>query len=86
MSEKRCCCNCPGLPPSLKVGDVVYGYCHGTFGDSWGEKVVEHISLQRDWAVLRQRNGGYRDADTVFLYQGDPDDLVEYTTPDPDDS
>lgn len=73
-----CECKC-NTTPSLKVGDIIYGYCHGTFGNNWNDKRVEHIG--RDWVVLRAT---YL-PDELHFYTGDPDQLVQFTTPEPED-
>lgn len=56
----------------LKVGDVIYGYCHGEFGrDSYDDKTVELIG--RDYVVYRYEGG------SVGVWQGTPNDLAKYT-------
>lgn len=41
---------------SLKVGQMLYGYCRGVFGrDSYGDKRIE--SLGFDWIVVREEDG-----------------------------
>lgn len=36
----------------LRVGDILYGYCGGSFGDSYGPKRIEAIGA--DWVVARE--------------------------------
>ena len=41
---------------SLKVGQMLYGYCRGVFGrDSYGDKRIEAIGF--DWIVVREEKG-----------------------------
>jgi len=55
----------------LRVGDVLPGYCGGTFGrDAYAEKRVEAIGS--DWVVVRDETG------TVYFGEGCPEDLVQY--------
>lgn len=59
----------------LRIGTVIYGYCEGKFGrDSYGNKRVEAIGA--DWVVVREEGVG------PMLYEGNPEDLLKYTTPD----
>lgn len=80
MNEEFTCPDCGATAPrSLRVGDVINGYCGGTFGDSYGEKVIEHIGP--DWVVLREDAGyvGARDGrGYLILYTGDFHELVYY--------
>lgn len=63
----------------LRVGDVLYGFCGGHFGrDSYDDKRVEAVGS--DWVVVREEY-----SKTVHLYHGDPERLLEYRTPDPQD-
>jgi len=59
----------------LRVGQKLYGFCGGRFGrDSYGDKIVEAIGV--DWVVVRYESG------VSGLYQGDPEDLLQYGEPD----
>ena len=82
------CPNCGAALPSLRVGDVLYGFCHGTFGrDSYGEKTV--IAIGPDWVLLSEMMWHPREDRQVRLlhtYSGNPDDLLEYTTPEDHES
>lgn len=61
------------MKQTLRVGDVLYGYCRGAFGrDSYGNKRVEAIGA--DWVVVRE------DGD-LYFYEGDPEELLPYTVP-----
>lgn len=58
------------MPVPLRVGDMLYGFCNGSFGrDSYGDKRVEAIGS--DWVVVREDG-------TPLIYRGDPEDLCEY--------
>lgn len=62
---------------ALKVGDVLVGFCNGKFGrDSHNDKKVEGIGP--GWVVVRDEN------DLVQVYQGNPNNLVQYKAPSPD--
>lgn len=66
---------------TLRIGDVLYGYCGGSFGrDSYDDKRVEAIGS--DWVVVRT---GFYGESSAGLYHGDPEDLCEYRTKDPYD-
>jgi hypothetical protein len=66
----------PGVSP-LQVGDMLYGFCRGAFGrDSFDDKTVEAIGP--DWVVCRTKDGH------VAVYEGDPQDLTDYRTPEED--
>lgn len=80
MNTESTCPECAARARrTLRVGDVIRGYCGGTFGDSYGEKIVEHIGP--DWVVLRE-DAGYISANDgrgyLMLYTGDLDQLVYY--------
>lgn len=63
----------------LRVGDPLYGYCGGYFGDSYWDKRVEAIGA--DWVVARDDT-----EHRARLYVGDPERLIEYrTNPDPEE-
>ena len=56
----------------LRVGDLLYGFCGGSFGrDSYSNKRVEAIGS--DWVVAREVDSG-----DVLWYYGSPEDLVRY--------
>lgn len=58
----------------LRVGDVLYGFCQGSFGsDSYSDKRVEAIGA--DWVIARD------DAGRPVMYHGSPEDLTPYRTP-----
>lgn len=77
MPDKKCCCNCPGIPPTLSVGDTLYGFAGGTFGSSsYGPRLVIHIAA--DYVVYRE--DGY-----ARIWNGDPSELVQYTTEEEED-
>jgi hypothetical protein len=40
---------------ALRVGLMLYGYCDGYFGDSYGNKRVEAFGV--DWIVAREEGG-----------------------------
>lgn len=90
MSDTHRCPTCGSFTgPQLRVGDTLYGYCGGAFGrDSYEDKTVLHIG--HDYVVVRSDilRGAYPnytpDTETA-VYQGDPNDLVEYTKPPPPD-
>lgn len=64
---------------TLRVGQVLYGFCGGAFGrDSYGTKRVEAIGA--DWVVARELHTRADTRGTVWFYEGDPEELVEYTT------
>lgn len=57
----------------LRVGDILYGFCGGSFGrDSYEDKRVEAIGA--DWVVVRE--DGY--PPSPLMYAGNPEDLTEY--------
>jgi hypothetical protein len=35
----------------IGIGTILYGYCDGFFGDSYGEKIIE--AMGSDWVVVR---------------------------------
>ena len=72
-----CDCACKCSPRRrLQVGDTIYGFCGGLFGSSsYGPRLVVHID--RDWMVYRNEYGTYS------IYNGDTDELVEFTQPEP---
>jgi len=65
----------------LRVGDVLYGFCGGSFGSdfakSYDDKRVEAIGA--DWVVARDTDG------EPLFYKGDPDDLTRHRTPEDTD-
>jgi hypothetical protein len=64
----------PEPPPSpLRVGDVLYGYCGGEFGDSYYDKRVEAIGT--DWVVVRDAHGVIWTAENIS-----PEWLCRYRT------
>ena len=75
------CPNCGTALPRLRVGDVLYGFCHGTFGrDSYGEKTV--IAIGPDWVLVSEMTKvgmwpDFRDVRELHAYSGDPDDLFK---------
>lgn len=63
------------MPPILRVGDKLYGFCHGHFGrDSYETKRVEAIGS--DWVVARDEHG------RACFCDGDPEYLTQFRTPD----
>lgn len=90
--SRQCCCNCGGIPPQLRVGDTLYGFCGGAFGrDSYGDKTVEYIGIARGKQyVVVSEDGWWNDEldrrDVwLHLWKGDPSELVEYTVKQDDD-
>lgn len=68
----------PGQDSPLRVGDMLYGFCHGTFGrDSYTDKRVEAIGS--DWVVVRNDEGGVEFTDVVS-----PEELCQFRTPSDD--
>jgi len=61
---------------TLRVGDLLYGFCRGEFGHSYWNKRVEAIGS--DWIVARDTCGG------VVFYEGPPEDLEQYKTKEED--
>lgn len=62
------------MAESLRVGQVLYGFCGGAFGrDSYEPKRVEAVGA--DWVVARD------DSSRICFYAGDPEDLLEHTQP-----
>lgn len=57
----------------IRVGTVLYGYCGGHFGDSYGDKRVEAIGA--DWVVAREDN------DAVVFANVVPEELEKYVDP-----
>lgn len=56
----------------IRVGTVLYGFCHGAFGrDSYADKRVEAIGA--DWVVARATNG------SVQVFYGTAEELAGYT-------
>lgn len=87
--------NCPfcgaAQPRRLQVGDVLYGYCEGFFGDNYVDKTVEMISERRDWAVVRFGVWSDRENDVIERHQliesrpdYDLDYLIKFTEREPD--
>jgi hypothetical protein len=82
------CPNCGAALPRLRVGDVLHGFCHGLFGrDSYGEKTV--LAIGPDWVLVseqfqRGRWPDYEEVRVLHTYSGNPDDLLEYLTPEPE--
>lgn len=67
----------------LRVGDVLYGFCNGYFGrDSYCDKRVEAIGA--DWVVARATSEF--DVIQLHFYEGEPDFLCRYRTPELDGS
>jgi len=61
----------------IRIGTVLYGYCAGLFsGDSYDDKTVE--GLGSDWVVARETSG------RVVFARVDPEELQEYTQPEPE--
>ena len=61
----------------LRVGDILHGFCGGTFGrDFWGPARVEAIGT--DWVVVRHEYRG------VYLHEGSPEELLDYLTQEDD--
>lgn len=69
--------------PVLKVGDTVNGYCGGHFGNSYGNRTVTQI--EHDFVILRGP-ADYGDPrhplGELYVYRGDPSDLVPYANVD----
>ena len=61
----------------LRIGDVLYGYCGGYFGDSYEDKRVE--ALGADWIIAREIGSG----DVCFA--DEPPERVEEYKEKPDD-
>ena len=63
----------------LLVGQMLYGYCGGYFGDEYGDKRIEAVGA--DWIVARSFDGvGFR----APLFASDPEihaKLAEFTKP-----
>lgn len=60
---------------SLQVGDLIYGYCGGIWGNEglvFHERRVEAIGA--DWVVVRNSGGN------VEMFYGSPADLQDWTT------
>lgn len=82
------CPSCGAALPRLRVGDVLHGFCYGYFGrDSYGEKTV--IAIGPDWVLVSEMafvgaSPPYRQVRQLHAYSGDPDDLLEFTRPEPD--
>ena len=92
MSGGQTCPECgASIPeaPQLRVGDVLHGFCGGTFGrDSYGEKTV--IAIGPNYVVVSERTTrgvwpDYEWYDQLYLHQGDPNELLEYLAPESDD-
>lgn len=65
---------------SLRVGDILEGFCGGWFGrDSHGNKRVEAIGA--DWVVAREVDSGKVDSGKVVFGNGKPEDLIDYILP-----
>lgn len=72
-----CNCQCNQPRRTLNVGDTLYGFAGGTFGSSsYGPRLVIHVA--NDWVVYRE--DGY-----ARIWNGDPSELVQYTTEPEDD-
>lgn len=66
----------PDQDSPLRVGDMLYGFCHGAFGrDSYADKRVEAIGA--DWVVVRNSAGGVEFTDVV-----NPEELCQFRTTD----
>ena len=59
----------------LRVGDLLYGYCQGRFGDSYDNKRVEAIGT--DWVVARECSSDGEDCPPL-IYEGNPENLEQY--------
>ena len=61
-------------PTQLRVGQMLYGFCHGAFGrDSYSDQRVEAVGS--DWVVARDENGVAR------FTNSDPNELLDCTDP-----
>lgn len=59
------------MPPMIiRVGQMLYGFCGGYFGDSYNDKRVEAVGV--DWVVAREDNG------QIVFANTEPKELLGY--------
>lgn len=57
------------------IGRIIYGLCHGKFGDSYHDKRIEAEGV--DWVIAR-RCDGYGNAEPEFASFRDEQEKNEY--------